>query len=416
MKSAIQPIRITLALFCCGLLPRAQAVNPPPDGGYPGFNTAEGQKALDSLTTGIWNTAIGGFSLKSNTDGSYNTAVGTAALLFNVGNQNTGAGTLNTAIGAAALLSNTTGRENTAVGTDALLSNTSGLYNTALGVFTLQSNHAGLSNTAAGHQALHSNDSSGNGLGSHNSAFGAFALVDNTNGEANSAFGTGAMEFNQTGLDNVAVGTDALELGRGSNNTALGFGAGLNQDNGSGNVYIGAGMFGVAGESNACYIASIFGQTSASGIPVFINSSNKLGTTTSSKRFKEDIKPMEKTSEALYALKPVSFRYKKEIDPAGMSQLGLVTEDVEKVDPDLVVRDKEGKAYTVRYDQVNAMLLNEFLKEHRKVQEQEATIMQLRQQVENLVAHSKEQDAEIRRVRDQVQLNSPARRVASENP
>ena len=125
----------------------------------------------------------------------------------------------------------------------------------------------------------------------------------------------------------------------------------------------------LTGESNTCYIASIFGQTSASGIPVLINSDNKLGTTTSSKRFKEDIKPMDKTSETLFALNPVTFRYKKEIDSAGTSQFGLVAEDVEKMNPDLVVRDKEGKPYSVRYDQVNAMLLNEFLKEHRKVEE-----------------------------------------------
>ena len=148
----------------------------------------------------------------------------------------------------------------------------------------------------------------------------------------------------------------------GSSNVALGSEAGDNATTGSHNVYIGAGMIGVAAESNACYIASIFGQTSASGIPVLINANSKLGTATSSKRFKEDIKPMDKASEALLALKPVTFRYKKEIDPAGTPQFGLVAEDVEKVNPDLVVHDKQGKAYSVRYDQVNAMLLNEFLK------------------------------------------------------
>jgi hypothetical protein len=128
-------------------------------------------------------------------------------------------------------------------------------------------------------------------------------------------------------------------------------------------------MTGTPGESNACYIASIFGQTTASGVPILINSNNKLGTMTSSKRFKEDIKPMGKTSETLFALNPVTFRYKKEIDPAGTSQFGLVAEEVERMNPDLVVRDKEGKPYSVRYDQVNTMLLNEFLKEHRKVEE-----------------------------------------------
>jgi predicted ribosome quality control (RQC) complex YloA/Tae2 family protein len=145
-------------------------------------------------------------------------------------------------------------------------------------------------------------------------------------------------------------------------------------------------MLGVAGESGTCYIASIFGQTSSGGSAVFINSSGKLGTTTSSKRFKEEIKPMDKASEMLFALKPVTFRYKNEIDPAGTPQFGLVAEDVEKVNPDLVVRDKEGKPYSVRYEAVNAMLLNEFLKEHRKNDKQEATIARLEKQVEALTA------------------------------
>jgi hypothetical protein len=275
---------------------------------------------------------------------------------------------------------------------------------------------------------LYSNDSTGTGLGSYNSAFGAFALVNNTDGEANSAFGTGAMEFNQTGRDNVAVGTgalssnrtggsntaigtDALEFGQsGSGNTAVGLGAGI-LATGSNNVYIGAGMSGVAGESNACYIASIFGQTSVSGIPVLINSSNKLGTATSSKRFKEDIKPMEKTSEALYALKPVSFRYKKEIDPAGTSQLGLVAEDVEKVDPDLVVRDKDGRAYTVRYDQVNAMLLNEFLKEHKAFLEEQRKVQRLEAALDTVNQRLKEQEEKIERVSSQVETSRPALQV-----
>jgi hypothetical protein len=172
---------------------------------------------------------------------------------------------------------------------------------------------------------------------------------------------------------------------------------------------------GVAGENNACYVASIFGQTSASGIPVLINSSNKLGTATSSKRFKEDIKPMNKASEALFSLKPVAFRYKKEIDPAGKSQLGLVAEDVEKVNPDLVVRDKEGKPYSVRYDQVNAMLLNEFLKAHRKIQEQEQTISQLKSGLEMLTATVKEQASQIQKVSAQLRLNKPAPQTVLNN-
>ena len=168
-------------------------------------------------------------------------------------------------------------------------------------------------------------------------------------------------------MENTAIGNWALFFSRGSDNVAFGFNAGSGLWNGSNNIYIGAGMSGSFEESNACYIGSIFGQTSAGGIPVLINGNGKLGTTTSSRRFKEDIQPMNNASEALFALKPVTFRYKKEIDPKGIPQFGLVAEEVEKVNPDLVVRDKEGKVNTVRYEQINAMLLNEFLKEHKKV-------------------------------------------------
>jgi hypothetical protein len=175
--------------------------------------------------------------------------------------------------------------------------------------------------------------------------------------------------------------------------------AGFNATTGSNNVYIGVGMLGVAGESNACYIASIFGQTSPSGAAVSINSSGKLGTMISSRRFKDDIKPMDKASEAVFALNPVTFRYKKDLDPQGIPQFGLVAEDVEKVNPDLVVRDKEGKPYSVRYDQVNAMLLNEFLKEHRKVEQQrndfEAALAQQQKQIEALTAGLQKVNAEL---------------------
>jgi hypothetical protein len=163
-------------------------------------------------------------------------------------------------------------------------------------------------------------------------------------------------------------------------------------------------MSGVAGESNACYIASIFGQTSVNGIPVLINSDNKLGTTTSSRRFKDDIRPMDKASEAILALTPVTFHYKKEIDPSGISQFGLVAEDVEKVNPDLVVRDKEGKSYSVRYDAVNAMLLNEFLKEHSTVQE-------LKNEIATLTATVKEQASLIQKVSAQLEVSKPASQV-----
>jgi hypothetical protein len=426
MSNRLLTLASAVVLAFIALCETLQAVTPAPDGGYPGQNTAEGQNALLSLNinAGNNNTAVGWSSLRSNVSGVWNTALGSGTLFSNTGDGNT-------AIGGAALFSNTTGDYNTAAGLLALFYNTVGVYNTALGASTLQSNHQGISNTAAGYQALYVNDSSGTGLGSFNSAFGAFALTNNSNGEANSAFGTGAMEFNQTGLDNVAVGTDALssniigsgntaigtdalESSHGSSNVALGAFAGINQTTGSGNVYIGAGISGVAGESNACYIASIFGETTASGVPVLINSNNKLGTTTSSKRFKEEIKPMNEASEALFALKPVSFRYKKQIDPTGTSQFGLVAEEVETVNPDLVVRDKEGKPYSVRYDQVNAMLLNEFLKEHRAFVEEQSKVQKLEAALAAVNARLNEQDANIEKLSTQLNVSTSTAQIVSD--
>jgi Chaperone of endosialidase len=357
---------VTLLLVCFALPPLAQAVVPPPDGGYPGGNTAEGQAALLALTSGTFNTGVGFFSLLNNTTGN-----------------------LNTALGAATLALNTTAEQNTATGAGALLSNTDGELNTANGAFALLSNTTGIQNVAVGASALSANTDA-----SFNTAVGANALITNTVGQENTAIGATALFSNTSGLDNVAVGLGALHNNTtGSNNVALGLSAGFFQTTGSNNVYIGGGQSGVAGESNtihiadstnpgvaatACYIAGIFGQTSADGVAVFINSDHKLGTATSSKRFKKDIRPMDSASKELFALKPVSFRYQEDIDAAGRTQFGLVAEDVEKTNPDLVVRDKEGKPYTVRYDQVNAMLLNEFLKEHSKVQEQAATIALLK--------------------------------------
>jgi uncharacterized coiled-coil protein SlyX len=228
---------------------------------------------------------------------------------------------------------------------------------------------------------------------------------------------------NTTGNSNTANGFEALFSNTtGGSNTALGSQAGSNATTGNNNVYIGAGMTGVAGESNACYIASIFGQTSATGIPVLVGSDNKFGTTISSKRFKEDIKPMEKASEAVLALKPVTFRYKKELDPQGIQQWGLVAEDVQRVNPALVAVDKEGKPYTVRYDQVNAMLLNEFLKEHRKVQEQDATITEVKSTAAKQEATIERQQKQIealtiglQKVSAQLEASKPASQVVN-NP
>jgi hypothetical protein len=203
---------------------------------------------------------------------------------------------------------------------------------------------------------------------------------------------------NSGGTNNTAVGNVALLNSLGDGNTAIGASAGINVTTASNAICIG-----IPGQnvSNSCFIGNVFATTSVGGIGVLVNASGQLGTSTSSRRFKENLKPMENASETLYALKPVSFRYKKEIDPAGVSQFGLVAEDVEKVNPNLVVRDEEGKAYSVRYDQVNAMLLNEFLKEHQKVNAQQ-------QQIDALTMQLKKQEARIQKISDQVdQTNKP---------
>jgi hypothetical protein len=397
LKKTTPLFLIASLIVSAGLLPKAQAVTPAPDGGYPGENTAEGSNALFSLTTGTHNTANGFQALFSNTAGNANTASGHNALASNT------TGIQNTAIGGGVLASNTTGSNNTANGHHALNNNTTGSNNTANGSDALTSNTTGIYNTAVGFFSLRSN-----AIGTLNTGVGAGALLVNT-ANANTAIGAATLLVNTAGQQNTAIGTSALGSNTtGNSNVALGQLAGVNSTTGSNNVYIGTGMSGVAGESNACYIASIFGQTSVNGIPVLINSDNKLGTTTSSRRFKDDIRPMNKASEAILALKPVTFHYKKEIDPSGISQFGLVAEDVEKVDPDLVVRDKEGKSYSVRYDQVNAMLLNEFLKEHSTVQE-------LKKEIATLSATVKEQAAQIQKVSAQLEASKPAQQVVNNN-
>ena len=371
----------------------AQAVNPPPDGGYPGGNTAEGQAALLSLTTGGFNTAVGFFSLRSDTTGQLNTGVGAGTLLANLGDSNT-------ATGAGALLSNTTGVQNTATGAFALVSNTEANNNTANGAFALFSNTTDTENVANGTSALSSNTQ-----GSRNTANGAFALNENTTGNDNTANGDATLPANTTGGFNTASGINALvnNIG-GSSNTALGDSAGFNVTTANHVICIGANVQG-ENVSNTCYIGNIFGVTSSGGAGVFVNADGKLGTTTSSRRFKTEIKSMEQTSEMLYALKPVTFRYSKEIDSTGIRQLGLVAEDVEEVNPDLIVRDKDGKPYSVRYDQVNAMLLNEFLKEHR-------TVMELKKEIAALAEAVKDQAAQIQKVCAHLEIQRPNAAIA----
>ncbi len=342
-------IPLTLALF--GLSPAARAVVPAPDGGYPNGNTAEGANALQSLTTGNFNTALGN----------------------------------------GALFSDTTGFQNAATGAGALLSNTTGFHNVADGIAALFSNT----------------------IGNHNTADGDLALARNTNGNFNTGSGAHALVSNTHGNLNIA----------------LGFFAGQNLTTGSNNIDISNG--GVAAESNIIrignevaftdlegvmhpahtetFIAGISGTTIPSGVGVVVDTNGQLGiAATSSQRFKDLIKPMDKASEAILALKPVTFHYKKDIDPKGIPQFGLVAEEVEKVNPALVTRDTKGEIYTVRYEAVNAMLLNEFLKEHRTVQEQQ-------REIDALKAELKEQRALIQKVNDKVELGRPAPQTVLNN-
>jgi len=396
----IYAVLVSVALAWFAFSSTARALNPPPDGGYPGFNTAEGQKALFSLTTGVGNTAVGWYSLFSNTDGSFNTALGAGTLLFNIGDQNTSEGTQNTAIGTAALLFNTEGSNNTAVGVGALLSNTTGFANIAVGSSALYSNTASFANIAVGSSALYSNTT-----GVQNTAIGDDALFNNTIGQNNAAIGrlslfhnTEALASSITGIGNTAIGYQALTNATNDGNTALGYRAGLNVTTASNVISI--GHLG-ANVSNSCFINNIRGAIGAmgDGIPVLIDSHGQLATSPSSRRFKKEIKPMDKASDAILALKPVTFHYKS--DGTGTPQFGLVAEEVEKVNPDLVVRDENGEIYTVRYDAVNAMLLNEFLKEHRKGEAQQKEIDALRVEL-------KEQKALIQKVNDKVELKRSA--------
>jgi Chaperone of endosialidase len=377
-KITALPLLIALILFCFAFLPTARAVLPPPDGGYPGFNTAEGQNALFSLTTGTGNTAVGWLSLRSLTEGRFNTAIGAGALLSNTGE-------VNTATGTGALLSNTTGGNNTANGVLALFNNTIGVENTACGSGALLSNGAGNENTATGFHALFSNTS---GIG--NTAVGWEALSSNGIGGANTAIGRLALSSLAAGNGNTAIGHSALINCTGAGNIAVGSAAGDDVTTASNVICIGS--LG-ANVNNSCFIGFIRGIQTVNNdaIPVLIDSAGQLGTISSSRRFKDDIMPMDKASEAILALNPVTFHYKN--DKTDRPEFGLIAEEVAEVNPDLVVRDGNGEIYTVRYDQVNAMLLNEFLKEHRTVQElksvvakQEATAAQQQKQIEALTA------------------------------
>jgi hypothetical protein len=360
IKTHVPFIAIGLLLACLELSPEAQAVVPPPDGGYPGSNTAEGQNALLSRTTGTFNTAIGFFSLRALTTASFCTGLGAGTLLANTAGENT-------ATGAGALLSNTTGSGNTAVGAFALLSNATGFRNAATGRFALFNNTTGSFNTAHGVDALYSN----------------------TAGDGNTANGLSALAFNTTGAFNIALGTSAGQnLTTGDRNIDIGNLGVANEGN--------TIRIGTTGDQSATYIAGIAGQTvGAGGSTCYVDNDGKLGVFLSAHRFKTDIADMATASEAILAFRPVTFHYKPELDKTGFPQFGLVAEEVEAINPDLVTRDKEGKVSTVRYEAVNAMLLNEFLKEHRKNQQQEATIARLEKQIEVLAEGLQKVNAEL---------------------
>jgi hypothetical protein len=418
MKNRNMLLTMILAIpSCFTVAPLARAVVPAPDGGYPGSNTAEGQNALFSLTTGLWNTALGAFTLSSDTTGNgntavginvlrnnvtgaFNTGVGLNALFTNNGDPSVGAASQNSAFGTYALFHNTTGYNNCAFGAYALFSNNNGGYNTAFGSTALLSNTTGIYNTAIGVAALYNN------TGSYNTAIGNYALFGNNSGANNTAIGTSALFVNNNGANNTAIGTNALvNNGSGSNNIAVGFGAGSNVHTASDTICIGAAGVDV---TDGCYIGHVFEEPlDPDNLAMAIDVNGKVGTLASSRRFKDNIKPMDKSSEAILALKPVTFHYKN--DAKRSPRFGLIAEEVAKVDPNLVARDKEGKPYSVRYDQVNAMLLNEFLKEHKKVEEQGVIITKQQKQIEALTEG-------LQKVSDQLQLSKPAPQLVLSNP
>jgi hypothetical protein len=473
-------LRISLLLICFGLPSTTKAVNPPPDGAYPGANTAEGGAgALFSLTSGTNNTALGSQALYNVRNGSQNTATGAQALKDNNASQNTADGFQaltrnnggqNTATGWRALFSNTGGSSNTADGYGALYNNIAGSQNTAGGYYALYANHTGNRNTAYGYQAIFSAGGSDNtavgfsalesGSGaSNNTAVGSQALIANTTGSSNTATGFDALSAFMTGSNNTAngffalggqkdpegppdgsnntamganalsggrykldnntaVGVEALQLHAGGHdNIAIGYQAGANLGNDpfehDNNIEIGnvgdledQSTIRIGDVQMSTFIAGIRGVTTGNGdaIPVVIDSAGQLGTMSSSKRFKQAIRPMNTASAAILALKPVIFHYKS--DKTDRPQFGLIAEEVAEVNPDLVVRDSNGEIYTVRYDAINAMLLNEFLKEHKKVENLETIVAQLAGRV-------KEQDSKIEQISNELDQSKAAPEVVA---
>jgi len=428
--------RLTIALFgvaFVGLLPQIQAapeaLAPPPDGCYPSFTTAEGCQALQFLTGGNANTAIGWRSLFSVQNSSFNTGVGAGALVLNTADANT-------AVGAAASLLNSIGTQSVAV--------VNSVTNVAVGTFAGQNN-----------------DSSGNGTADFNTAVGGFALRDNVNGARNTAVGAGALEPMLGGNDNTAVGELAGSnyTGTESNNVCIGSGTegtagesnairignastsgGINVINtsalanaitigtgmstqgitiltllGFGGVSIANGLSTTAGAST-CFVGGIFNQTPVAGShAVVVGPNNQLADATlSSRRLKKDIASIDKLSEGILALRPVTFHWKN--DNTNEPEFGLVAEEVADVNLDWITRNPQGEVSGVRYETIPILLLNEFLKEHKKVEQQQANIAELRSTVGVLTAQLKEQAAQIQKVSAQLEASKPAPQIVANQP
>ncbi len=324
----------------------------------------------DVSATNVVADVLGYFSAYTPTAGQDNLFLGLQS-----GNAAT-TGLQNTAVGLFTLRSNTSGQQNVALGTSALTSNLTGLANTAVGVGALQNNLAGFHNTAVGMNSLSAANSANS---NNNTAIGLSAMAASSSGSNNTAVGVGALDNNTSGSSDIAVGFNA--------GSALNGGESFDIDLGSTGV---AGesdaiRIGTVGTQTAAFVAGISGSTSASGIAVLVNSSGQLGTTTSSIRFKEDVATMGAASDDLMQLRPVTFHYRAGIDDGShLLQYGLVAEEVAQVFPDLVQYGEDGRPLAVRYHFVNAMLLNEVQKQHRKVEDQEASLASQRREISTL--------------------------------
>jgi hypothetical protein len=375
-----------------------ESVTPNP---YGNNNSAFGDTALQLNNTGQWNTGIGSEALQFNTSGFANSALGYNALNMNsYGNYNTGCGfatlqnntigSYNTAHGSGALFENTTGNNNTSSGFDALYSNTTGSDNSTVGYEALFSNSVGSYTTAVGSHALYANTTGG-----YNTGFGAYALVANTTGSGNTAFGYAGLRSMTTGSQNIGFGYQSLyNDSTGSNNIAMGYQSALNVVSGSNNIEIGSSgaaldsgviRFGTQGRQTTTYLAGV-SDAKITGAAVYVTSSGQLGVLASSERYKTAISPLGSDTEKLMQLRPVSFHLKT--DPTGAVQYGLIAEEVDKVYPELVIRDDSGKVQGVRYDELAPMLLNEVQKQERTIAAQNA--------------HATAQDAEIRDLKKMV--------------